>query len=176
MEKQKIILNGRPLFRALCFTKGGFTLVFAVLVAGFLAVIGASIVRLALKGFDLVSSSRESHAAFYAADAGVECAIYHDLQTGAFSEPAKEITPGPVVCDGQSAAIATAGAGTETIKNSFQFNFNNGACVMVDVYKNDMGRDGFNVKTTIMSRGRNSSCSSRRPIMVERGLKAEYSY
>ena len=158
------------------FTSVGFTLVFAILVAGFLAVVGASIAGLALKGLDLASSARESNTAFYAADAGAECAMYQDLQANAFSEPVQETTKSPIVCDGKSAVITTVGTGTETIKNSFQFNFDKGACVTVDVYKNDVGRDGFNVKTTIMSRGRNVACSSRKPIIVERGLKAEYSY
>lgn len=57
----------------------GFTLLFAVLVSVLVLAVGASIISIALKQVILSGAGRESQYAFYAANTGVECALYWDL-------------------------------------------------------------------------------------------------
>jgi hypothetical protein len=60
------------------FKEKGFTLLFAVLVSTLVLAIGASIISIALKQVILSGSARDSQFAFYAANTGVECALYWD--------------------------------------------------------------------------------------------------
>lgn len=67
--------------------KKGFALLFSVLVSVLVLAIGASMITIALKQIILSGSGRESQFAFYAANTGVECALYWDIN-------------GPVIDDG----------------------------------------------------------------------------
>lgn len=58
----------------------GFAMLFAVLTASVLLSIGLSIFNLTIKELLLSSSGRESQFAFYAADTGIECAMYWDFK------------------------------------------------------------------------------------------------
>ena len=58
--------------------RGGFALLFSVLVASLLLTIGLSIFRIALKELSISTAARQSIHAFYAADSGRECALYWD--------------------------------------------------------------------------------------------------
>lgn len=60
--------------------KRGFTLVFAVLVSALILAVGISIVNIALKQVLFSGIGRESQFAYYAADAGVECALFWDFR------------------------------------------------------------------------------------------------
>jgi len=57
----------------------GFTLLFAILVSILVLAVGASIISIAIKQVILSGAGRESQYAFYAANTGVECALYWDL-------------------------------------------------------------------------------------------------
>lgn len=57
----------------------GFTLLFAVLVSVLLIAIGASMITIALRQVVLSGAGRESQFAFYAANTGIECALYWDI-------------------------------------------------------------------------------------------------
>lgn len=58
----------------------GFTVLYAVLVSSLVLAIGVSIFNIAFKQLVLSSQVRESQFAFYAADSGLECALYWDFQ------------------------------------------------------------------------------------------------
>lgn len=66
----------------------GFTLFYAVLTASLLLAIGIAIFNITFKELILSSGARESANAFYAADTGLECALYWDLRHGSLSSPA----------------------------------------------------------------------------------------
>jgi hypothetical protein len=68
-------------FTRICF-KGGFALLFSVLVSSLLLTIGLSIFSIALKELAISTASRQSIYAFYAADSGRECALYWDIEEG----------------------------------------------------------------------------------------------
>lgn len=57
----------------------GFTILFAVLVSTLILAVGASIINIALKQLTLSGSARDSQFAFYAANTGIECALYWDF-------------------------------------------------------------------------------------------------
>lgn len=63
----------------------GFTLFYAVLVASLMLAIGLAIFNITFKEFVLSSGARDSAGAFYAADTGLECALYWDLKHLAIS-------------------------------------------------------------------------------------------
>ncbi len=56
----------------------GFTLLIAVLVSSIMLSIGYSLVNLSVKQILLSAAGRESQFAFYAADAGIECALFYE--------------------------------------------------------------------------------------------------
>lgn len=66
----------------------GFTLFYAVLTSSLLLAIGLAIFNITFKELVLSSGARESSNAFYAADTGLECALYWDLRHAAISSPA----------------------------------------------------------------------------------------
>lgn len=57
----------------------GFVILFAVLVSTIILIITAGIFNFAIKSSILSSYAEESQIAFYAADTGMECALYWDI-------------------------------------------------------------------------------------------------
>ncbi|MEY2702091.1 MAG: hypothetical protein RLY43_724 [Bacteroidota bacterium] len=66
-------------FKKIQNDKKGFTLLFAILVSVMVLAVGASIINISLKQVILSSAGRESQFAFYAANTGLECALFWDL-------------------------------------------------------------------------------------------------
>ncbi len=66
-------------FKKIKESKRGFTLLFAILVSVMVLAVGASIINITLKQVILSGSGRESQFAFYAANTGMECALFWDL-------------------------------------------------------------------------------------------------
>ncbi len=58
----------------------GFVILFAVLISAVILLIGAGVFSISVKEAILSSSARESQYAINAADAGLECILYDDLQ------------------------------------------------------------------------------------------------
>lgn len=58
----------------------GYTLLFAVLVTSLVVSVAVSILNITRKESILAGVARESQAAIYAADAGIECAVYQQSQ------------------------------------------------------------------------------------------------
>src|SRR4051812_35299769 len=59
----------------------GYTLLFSVLVSSLVLAIGISILNVSKKEFLIATATRDSSSALYAADAGIECALYSDSGT-----------------------------------------------------------------------------------------------
>ncbi len=71
--------------------KKGFTLLFAILVSVLVLAVGASMISIALKQVILSGAGRESQYAFYAANTGIECALYWDLNGSKIAEGENQI-------------------------------------------------------------------------------------
>lgn len=59
--------------------QSGFVILFSILISTIILIMSAGIFNIAQKETILSSYSRESQKAFYAADSGVECALYWDV-------------------------------------------------------------------------------------------------
>lgn len=66
----------------------GFTLLFAVITSSLMLAVGLAIANIAFKGITLSSGANASQRAFYAANTGLECALFWDLQHPLYSNSA----------------------------------------------------------------------------------------
>ncbi len=71
-------------FFTTCIKQSGFVALFAVLISSIVLTIAFGLVTIALKEILLSAAGRESQFGFYAADSGIECALYLD-NMGKFS-------------------------------------------------------------------------------------------
>lgn len=86
--------------------KQGFTIFFAMLVSTLSLAIGLSIYELTIREIDLSSTATQSQFAIFAADSGIECALYWDYNyngtDSAFASSTTSTLPGSgVLCGGQ---------------------------------------------------------------------------
>jgi len=164
----------------------GFAMLFAVLTSSVLLSIGLSIFNLTIKELALSSSGRESQAAFYAADSGVECALYGDIKGSYFATSSDSASTPSFQCAGQTIVVSearTSSAATTT----FSFapveataTLLNGPCVLVTVAKHNVSGQDY---TDIISRGYNvgyaangtsNECVADDSLKVERALRINY--
>lgn len=137
----------------------GFTLLLAALVASIVLSLGASIYEIAVKEVTLSSLGRDSQYAFYAADAGAECALYWDLRFGYFgtSSPSTVIAPDPR-CATQT-LVAAGRSAVFPYTMTFEY-APNGYCVNIAVQKT-LDPVTAVVRTTIHSDGFSTPCETR---------------
>ena len=149
----------------------GMTLFIAVTVMGILLFISFAVVNIALKGTIFASSGRDSQFAFYAADAGLECALYWDSKYDYFSTS----TANTITCATQSSLVGGGGDANQT--STFNFTMNQGLnsvphCVIVTVRKYYEGSP-LVLKIYIKSKGYNT-CDTSNLRRVERGIEVSY--
>ncbi len=156
----------------------GYTLLFAVLVSSLVLAVGISILTISKKEFLLASAARESVYAFYAADGGLECAVYNN-DKGRFSTSTIDLNS--IICMNSTPPAIFFSSDT------FIFhipNGNNGSCSIVTVTQSYVDNDpgsGISLipQTRIQSRGyntgwSNSLCTKQGTRIVERAL--DYTY
>lgn len=164
MKKYHLFLNSRV-------AKRGFTLLISVLVGSILIALGSAIFNLVSKEIILSSSGRESQFAFFAADTGIECALYWDIKHNAF---VSESPLTDVACGGAPATLTrTAGhnGSSPTLTTTFTFSLNSGAanpCAAVTVLKTTVP-----TSTVIASQGYNT-CITTNPLRLERAIRVQY--
>ncbi|OHB17650.1 MAG: hypothetical protein A2544_01355 [Candidatus Zambryskibacteria bacterium RIFOXYD2_FULL_43_10] len=150
----------------------GFTLFVAIVVMGTLLLIAAGIASLAVRQALISASGRESQQAFYAADTGIECALYWDVQNPAGFSAFSTSTGSTIFCNKDSNnpgnQWVVGGNDTSTI-NRIDF-LPDSSCAIVIVTKAYIS--GV-LKTTIESKGYNS-CDLSNPRRVERAVRATY--
>ena len=159
------------------FKNRGFTLLFAVLIAGVLLSVALAIFSQMYKSLLLSSASKESLAAFYAADSGIECALYWDLKHEPLTSFSDSIFPNlnnpsgvvntDIKCNGQNFTNGWTPGGTNPITTEFNLLFTDtGGCTKVKVSKGE-------TSTTIESRGYNI-CDASSPRKLERAVRVTY--
>lgn len=162
-----------------CQNKKGFVMLFSVLISSLLVVIGLSILNLTLKELTISTSGRESQIAFYAANSGIECALYWDLNLkGNWSRSAFASTADPIEIDSAKSVPAVCNGVTVNSDTSattiFRFYVNNQSgnepCVDVIVKKIPDSPTTNKMTTIIESRGVNICDDVGR--RTERGLEA----
>ncbi len=177
--------------------KKGFTILYAMLVSSLLLSIGLGIYGILIKDLILSSAASNSQIAIFAADSGLECALYWDLK-GPSSGP----TVGQSIFATSSDSIAYTGIGSQppavcayvpnimpptsvsttptsavTIITIYLNHIaggntadTTGSCAIVSITKNNVSSL---ITTTVDSRGYNT-CTASNPRRVERGLEIGY--
>ncbi len=174
-------------------TNKGFALFLAVVIMSILLSISYSIVNISTKELILSMSSRESQFAFYAADSGIECAMYWDFKNLEPDLDGNQISISAFDKNSNGANVNCNGAGnianwtkplpsrsgniitTDTSFDIKNLNSSDG-CVSVFVKKTE-NVDGLgnitSITTNIESRGYNT-CDVNNPRRVERGIETNY--
>ncbi len=147
----------------------GFTLFVAIIITGTLLLIATGIASLAVRQALISTSGRESQYAFYAADTGIECALYWDVKNPAGFSAFSTSTGATISCNKDASNPSNewvVGGSYTSVINHISF-LPDQYCAIVTVTK---GLDG---STKIESLGYNTcdTSSSRR---VERAVRATY--
>jgi len=99
--------------------RAGMTLFIACAIMNILLFISFAVVNITLKSTLFASSGRDSQYAFYAADAGIECALYWDNKYPSNGSAFATSTSGsPINCAGATMTNNQAILGTTTSTNS----------------------------------------------------------
>jgi len=150
-------------------TNKGFTLFLAIIVMGTLLLISTGIVNLSFKQSLISNFGRESQAAFYAADTGMECALYWDVKNPSGQSAFATSSVSVIYCNKDSNNPAnewTVGGGLVSTIDKIGF-LPEPYCAIVTVTKNSDGT------TLIESLGYNT-CDSTNPRRVERAIRATH--
>lgn len=167
-EKKKSVLS----------KTGGFFILYAILFITVTLTIGMGIFDIVLKQISLSGVDRESIRAFYAADAGVECALYGDT---ALSNIFSTTTPGTIDCNGDSTALTVIDPLSNYPHFMFHFWMNkndptNISCSEITLTRELIG--GVLNRTIISALGYNTQCPGIGPAtripLIERGLQTIY--
>lgn len=164
----------------------GITLFIAVIASSLLLLVSLAVVNITYKDILFSSSARDSQFAFYAADSGVECAMYWDFKNpsdiSAFSITT-EGTPRTINCNNQAMSTGDSlpggvtgligGGGNSNPTSIFSFDYSPQAyCAIVTVNKYEAPGSPI-IQTTIESRGYNT-CDTSNPKRLERAIRIEY--
>jgi len=171
--------------------KKGMTLFIAISVTIVSMLFTAAIANLTLKELILTQTGRDSQIAFYAANTGTECALYHDTEVGnGFNPPDPEgsFTVEDVFC------VDNDKMGIQMIRDpdpdkyiwrgktfpdpNFYLNGENeenGPCFTLEIVKTATieGEEITKIETEIESRGYNT-CNTGDSRRVERALRVNY--
>jgi len=145
----------------------GVSLYIAISVTAAMTLVSFAVINVAVKQIGISSLARDSQTAFFAADSGVECALYWDLKSGA--NPFSTTTsPAPnVSCNGMS--VSQSRTYVNDISTS-TVSFSPNPCITISVVKWYQGNE---LKTKIESRGYNT-CTVSNPRRVERAILVNY--
>lgn len=147
----------------------GFTLFIAVIITGTLLLIVTGIANLAVRQALISHSSQESQYAFYAADTGIECALYWDVQNPSGVSAFSTTTGSTIFCnkDANNPGNEWVVGGSDiSVINSITF-MPDPYCATVTVTKESDGG------TIVESKGYNT-CDLTNPRRVERAVRATY--
>lgn len=162
--------------------KAGFALLVAVLIASVVLAVGLSMLNITLKQYIFSGIGRESEIAFYASDAGMECALYWDVSSQGGKFELGAATP-DFVCMGITHDDGVLGSSGDA--KEFEYDWQTSGqevCTKIAITKYlgpdaapNMTCDSGAVCTQIESRGYNRPCGQLdSPRVVERALRANY--
>ncbi len=150
-------------------TSSGFTLFVAIVLMSTILLIATGIVNLAVKQSLISSSGLSSQQAFYAADTGMECALYWDIHNPSGQSAFATSTGTTISCNKDASNQSNewvVGGSEQSIINRINF-LPEPFCTIVTVTKNPDGT------TQIESLGYNT-CDSESSRRVERAVRATY--
>ena len=159
-------------------------MLFAVVLSSIILAVTLGVANVTLKELNFTTSARATNDAFFAADAGAECALYYDLvevqgASGPVYPYGLPSTSVNTYCAG-TAIDLSAGLGTQAapwVFYLYPLGSSKKACAKVSVYKDTSVTPNI---TNIISRGydsggdTSSDCSSTNPNRVERQIELNY--
>ena len=137
--------------------KQGVTLLLAIFISALALSIGIGIFAIIFGELGISGTSKESLEALYAADSGVECALFWDIKQQAFSTS----TSNSISCAGSAFSVGGSSL------SAFDLNFSNNSCAHVRLQKTGS-------ETIITSLGENIACGLTGARTVQRGLEVKY--
>jgi hypothetical protein len=153
--------------------KKGVALLFSILLSSVLFTVATGIIKIALEEVKFNAPLRDAGEAFFAADIGVECAMYNDT-VNAFK--ADGTAPGSINCVFQQ-SISITGNNPWTFAIGGLGNSGN-ACAQVTIEKTFDGNDPPNLlNTKIISRGHTNgdlNCNPSSFNRAERVIEVNY--
>lgn len=146
----------------------GFVALFTVLIAAVVLSMAVGIASIALKQIVLSASATDANKSFYAADTGIECALYHDIKglPGSSFDPG--VTNFQIDCSGMNIFVGQPTLGT-FLEFPVEVGLNGDSCAYVTVDK--ASEPGM---THVTSRGVNVGCGDTSPRLVERVIFVTY--
>lgn len=166
----------------------GIAILIAVIAVSAMLLIALAISDISFKEQVLTFFGRDSKTAFYAANSGIECALFHDFGGGVeglfkFPTSTESSLPGTVQCANQALQTHVSSDANSAV-TSFYFNVISEAssCSVVRVTKTAVGGG---IQTVVESRGYNNTCDESRdpsdPALsddsarnIERALRMNY--
>jgi len=166
--------------------KKGITLFVAVLVASVATLFSFAISDIALREVLLAQTGKDSQEAFFAANSGIECALFWDLKKGIFTPD----TEGPIICNentGTSVDMDRGLNGEDEVwslseNSNVEFAFFDGdgekrePCFVIDSVIKEVDKEGgetVSILTEIIVKGYNT-CDTESPRRLERAIRIEY--
>lgn len=129
----------------------------AVFISALALSLGLGIFTIIFGELGISGTSKESLEALYAADSGIECALFWDIKQQAFSTS----TSNNISCAGN---LFSVGGSSLSI---FDLNLSNNSCAHVRLQKTGS-------ETIITSLGENIACGLTGARTVQRGLEVKY--
>lgn len=142
--------------------KRGIALLMTILLMSILLTISASLLNITLKQYQFASIGLASEQAFQAANAGLECLLWHDYEEYPDSKFDVGEADETISCMGDSDDPTTV-AGVNSVARTYQFNWGSpGLCSEITVYKfNEVGTADGNTTGPDMTTalGKAGNCS-----------------
>jgi Tfp pilus assembly protein PilX len=171
--KNKSFIKGPVQYRKRKLSGSGFIILFAVTLTSLLLAMALGVSNVALKETRFGTNAKDTNNAFFAADTGIECALFNDKPATKFP------VAGPAVALTCAPSIPTYSGGVNTGLYTFIVTGlgNSGtSCAKVTVFKDGAIAPPY-VVTTITSKGYNigdASCNSTNPNRIEREIRVGY--
>lgn len=148
----------------------GFVLLLSLIILSIVLTASLGVFNILIKGIELSGTTRDSQLAFYAADGGVECALYVDFKGntsfGATDDEGVPLQPSIGECSNSRDLEYLTGSSSYVDGARFSIDYvGNGSCVDIKV-------DKSGASTIIESIGRNT-CDEV-PRRVNRSIKVVY--
>ncbi len=154
--------------------KKGFAILFAVTLSSILLSIALGVTNIALKELKFSTSAKATNDAFFAADTGIECALFNDKSpTTSFPQ-----TGGSGIVNCLGATIPLNGSYPDWSFTLSEFGGTGRSCAKVTLSRSlDNSTNPPSIATLIVSKGYNngdSSCNSTNADRIERELRVMY--
>lgn len=145
----------------------GFVLFLSLLIISVSIGIAFSLFEIFIFQLVLTGDLKNSQKAFYAADSGIECIYYSDINKDLFKNP----SPITIKCNNNQDIIVTMDASN---KGNFEILFTDGTCVKIILDFNNTPPYTHKIQSFGRSKYTGTNCDNPTPKRSERGMEVVY--